>query len=40
LTPEFLTYDDDHDLDSDHGDLEVTPEIGDKRKKNLNRIKK
>jgi len=29
LTPEFLTYDDDHDLDSDHGDLEVTPEIGD-----------
>jgi hypothetical protein len=29
LTPEFLTYDDDHDLDPDHGDLEVTPEIGD-----------
>jgi hypothetical protein len=29
LTPEFLTYDDDHDLDSDHGNLEVTPEIGD-----------
>ena len=29
LTPEYLTYDDDHDLDPDHGDLEVTPEIGD-----------
>ena len=26
---DFLTYDDDHDLDPDHGDLEVTPEIGD-----------
>jgi hypothetical protein len=22
-------YDDDHDLDPDHGDLEVTPEMGD-----------
>jgi len=32
LTPEYLTYEDDHDdLDPDHGhgDLEVTPEIGD-----------
>jgi len=29
LTPEYLTYDDDHDLDSNHGDLKVTPEIGD-----------
>jgi hypothetical protein len=29
LTPEYLTYDDDHDLDPDHGDLKVTPEIGD-----------
>ncbi len=29
LPPEYLTYDDDHDLDPDHGDLEVTPEIGD-----------
>ena len=29
LTPEFLTYDDDHDLDPDHGDLKVMPEIGD-----------
>jgi hypothetical protein len=29
LTPEYLTYDNDHDLDPDHGNLEVTPEIGD-----------
>jgi hypothetical protein len=31
LTPEYVTYDIDHDLDIDHGDLEVevTPEIGD-----------
>jgi hypothetical protein len=29
LTPEYLTYDDDHDPDPDHGDLKVTPEIGD-----------
>ncbi len=29
LTPDFDHYDDDHDLDSDHGDLEVTPEVGD-----------
>ncbi len=29
LTSEYLTYDDDNDLDPDHGDLEVTPEIGD-----------
>jgi hypothetical protein len=29
LTPEYLTYDDDLYLDPDHGDLEVTPEIGD-----------
>jgi len=29
LTPEYLTYKNDHDLDPDHGDLEVTPEIGD-----------
>jgi len=29
LTPEYLTYEDDHDLDPDHGDLEVMPEIGD-----------
>ena len=31
LTPEYLTYGDNHnlDLDPDHGDLEVTPEIGD-----------
>ena len=30
LTPEYLTYDDDHDLDPDHGNFEVTPDIGDK----------
>ncbi len=29
LTPNFDFYDDDHDLDPDHGDLEVTPEMGD-----------
>ena len=29
LTPNFDHYDDDHDLDLDHGDLEVTPEMGD-----------
>jgi hypothetical protein len=29
LTPEYLTYADDHDLDPDHSNLEVTPEIGD-----------
>jgi hypothetical protein len=29
LTPEYLTYEDDHDLNPDHGDLEVMPEIGD-----------
>ncbi len=29
LTPDFDHYDDDHDLDPDHGDLEVTPEVGD-----------
>jgi hypothetical protein len=29
LTPDYNFYDDDHDLDSDHGDLEVTPEMGD-----------
>jgi hypothetical protein len=29
LTPEYLTYEDDHDLNPVHGDLEVTPEIGD-----------
>jgi hypothetical protein len=29
LTPDFDFYDDDHDLDPDHGDLEVTPEMGD-----------
>ena len=29
LTPEYPTYDDDHELDPDHGDIEVTPEIGD-----------
>jgi len=29
LTPEYLTYEDVHDLDPDHGDLEVTPGIGD-----------
>jgi hypothetical protein len=29
LTPDFDHYDNDHDLDPDHGDLEVTPEVGD-----------
>jgi hypothetical protein len=29
LTPEYETYKDGHELDPDHGDLEVTPEIGD-----------
>ncbi len=29
LTPDFDHYDDDHDLDLDHGDLEMTPEVGD-----------
>ncbi len=29
LTLDFDHYDDDHDLDPDHGDLEVTPEVGD-----------
>jgi hypothetical protein len=29
LTPDYDFYDDDHDLDLDHGDLEVTPEMGD-----------
>ncbi len=29
LTPDYDFYDDDHDLDSDHSDLEVTPEMGD-----------
>jgi hypothetical protein len=29
LTPDFDHYDNDHDLDPDHGDLEVTPEMGD-----------
>jgi hypothetical protein len=29
LTPDFDHYDDDHDLDPDHGDLEVTPKMGD-----------
>jgi hypothetical protein len=29
LTPDFDFYDDDHDPDPDHGDLEVTPEMGD-----------
>jgi hypothetical protein len=28
LTPEYLTYDDDHDPDPGYGDLEVAPEIG------------
>jgi hypothetical protein len=28
LTPDFDHYDNDHDLDPDHGDLEVTPEMG------------
>jgi hypothetical protein len=29
LTPDFDFYDDDHDLDPDHSDLEVTPKMGD-----------
>jgi hypothetical protein len=29
LTPYYDFYDDNHDLDPDHGDLEVTPEMGD-----------
>ncbi len=29
LTPDFDHYDNDHDLDPDHGDPEVTPEVGD-----------
>ena len=29
LTPDFDHYDNDHDLDPDHSDLEVTPEMGD-----------
>ncbi len=29
LTPDFDHYNNDHDLDPDHGDLEVTPEMGD-----------
>ncbi len=29
MTPDFDHYDDDHDLDPDHSDLEVTPEVGD-----------
>jgi hypothetical protein len=29
LTPDYDFYDDNHDLDSDHGDLEVAPEMGD-----------
>jgi hypothetical protein len=29
LTPDFDHFDNDHDLDPDHGDLEVTPEMGD-----------
>jgi hypothetical protein len=29
LTPDYDFYDDDHGLDPDHGDLEVTPEMGD-----------
>jgi hypothetical protein len=29
LTPYYDFYDDDHDLDPDHSDLEVTPEITD-----------
>jgi len=29
LTPEYLTYHDDNDLDPDHGNLKVTPEMGD-----------
>jgi hypothetical protein len=29
LTPDYDFYDDNHDLDSDHADLEVTPKMGD-----------
>jgi hypothetical protein len=29
LTPDYDYYDDGHELDPDHGDLEVMPEIGD-----------
>jgi hypothetical protein len=29
LTPDFDHYDDYHDIDPNHGDLEVTPEVGD-----------
>ncbi len=29
LTPDFDHYDNDHNLDPDHSDLEVTPEMGD-----------
>jgi hypothetical protein len=29
LTPEYDFYGDDHDLDPDHGDLEVTPKMGE-----------
>jgi hypothetical protein len=29
LTPDFDHYDNNHDLDPDHGDLEVTPEVED-----------
>jgi hypothetical protein len=29
LTPDFDFYDDDHDLDPDHGDLKISPEMGD-----------
>ncbi len=29
LTPDYDFYDNDHDLDPDHGNLEVTPEMGD-----------
>jgi hypothetical protein len=30
LTPDYDFYEDNHDLDPDHGNLEVTPEMGDK----------
>ncbi len=29
MTPDFDHYDNDHDFDPDHSDLEVTPEMGD-----------
>jgi hypothetical protein len=29
LTPDYNFYDSNHDLDPDHGNLEVTPEMGD-----------